>query len=148
MKTNQGGIALIKKYEGFVDHVYKCPAGLRTIGYGHRVRLGERFPVVIRESDAQGILDKDLIFFEEKVKGLLIAPTTENQFSAMVSFAFNLGVGKLSTSTLLKFHNIGKYQKASGEFARWNKARVNGVLEPLEGLTVRRRSEKLLYLKA
>lgn len=80
--------------------------------------------------------------FAEKVSRLLgNAPTTQHQFDAMVSFAYNLGVGNLASSTLLKKHKAGDYKGAAAEFARWNKA--GGRV--MAGLTRRRAAEAQLY---
>jgi len=80
--------------------------------------------------------------FAAKVGKLLgTAPTTQNQFDAMVGFAYNVGVGNLSASTLLKKHKAGDYQGAAAEFAKWNKA----AGRVLPGLTRRRAAEARLY---
>lgn len=71
-------------------------------------------------------------------------PTTQNQFDAMVSFAYNVGVGNLSASTLLKKHKAGDYKGAAAEFARWNKA----AGKVMTGLTRRRAAEAALYAKS
>ena len=69
------------------------------------------------------------------------APTTQHQFDAMVSFAYNLGTGNLASSTLLKKHKAGDYAGAAAEFARWNKA----AGKVMTGLTRRRAAEAALY---
>lgn len=80
--------------------------------------------------------------FAQKVSKLLgSTPTTQSQFDAMVSFAYNVGVGNLSSSTLLKKHKAGDYKGAAAEFARWNKA----AGKVLPGLTRRRTAEAALY---
>ena len=71
------------------------------------------------------------------------APTKQNQFDAMVSFAYNVGVANLAASTLLKKHKAGDYKGAAAEFARWNKA----AGKVLAGLTKRRAAEAALYAK-
>jgi lysozyme len=79
--------------------------------------------------------------FAAKVSALLKSPTTQHQFDAMVSFAYNVGVGNFAGSTLLKLHNVRSYADAALQFAKWNRA--NHV--PMAGLTRRRQAEAALY---
>ena len=139
MKTSQRGIDLIKKFEGCKLQPYHCSAGVLTIGYGHTgadVRPG----TVITQATAEELLRKDLAKFEEGV-ARLAKKTTQGQFDALVAFAFNLGLGALSSSTLLKMHNDGKYSEAAEQFHRWNKAAGKVLL----GLIKRRAAESELY---
>ena len=80
-------------------------------------------------------------FAEGVARAIGDAPTTQNQFDAMVSFAYNVGLGNLSSSTLLKMHKAGDHDGAAGQFARWNKA----AGKVLPGLTRRRAAEAALY---
>lgn len=145
MRINREGLEIIKRSEGLQLHAYFCPAGKITIGYGHTgndVMPG----MVITEAEADALLVRDLEFFEERVDHAL-APqarerTTGNQFSAMVSFAFNVGPAAFKDSSLLRKHNAGEAQAAADQFLRWNKA--GGRV--LEGLTARRKAERSLYL--
>ena len=100
MQTSNRGIALIKSFEGLRLKAYKCSAGIWTIGYGHtnRVREGQ----TITEEEAESLLREDLRTFEVGVSSLVTVFLHQCQFDALVSFAFNLGVGALKTSTLLK----------------------------------------------
>jgi lysozyme len=143
MKISSSGLDLIKQFEGFEAKAYRCPAGILTIGYGStgsHVKPG----MCITEAEAVALLDKDLDRFENAVSQM--APkSTQWQYDALVSFAYNVGVGALKGSTLLSLHNAGDYSGASAQFVRWNKARVNGVLKPLNGLTRRRMAEADLY---
>lgn len=146
MKINDKGLALIKRYEGLRLEAYRCPAGILTIGYGHTgsdVRGG----MIITPGEAERFLASDLARFETGVSAIIdLVPTTSDQFSALVSFAFNLGLHALLKSTLMKKHKARDYASAAAQFASWNKARVNGQLVPLAGLTARREAERLLYL--
>lgn len=144
-QINAAGLAIIKASEGLALKAYLCPAGVLTIGYGHTgndVLPGQ----VITEAEAEEILQVDLQRFEDSVdRGLTAqarAATTGNQFSAMVSFCFNVGTQAFKKSTLLRKHNAGETQAAADQFLRWNKA--GGRI--LEGLTARRRAERSLYL--
>jgi lysozyme len=139
MRTNKAGVDLIRQFEGCKLTGYRCPAGVPTVGYGHTGRdvfVGMR----TTQDQAEGLLINDLRLFEQGVQGL--CPTcTPNQFSALVSFAYNLGLHQLEGSTLRKLHNAGQYAAAQQQFARWNK--VGGQVLP--GLTRRRAAEAALY---
>lgn len=141
MKTSQKGIDLIKSFEGLSLKVYDDAVGLKTIGYGHLIKKGEVFTTISLQ-EAEDLLRKDLNQFEEGVSTSVKVALTQNQFDALVSFAFNLGMGNLNSSTLLKKLNAGDIQGAASEFGRWNRA-GNKVLA---GLTRRRLAEKELFL--
>jgi lysozyme len=79
--------------------------------------------------------------FAGKVSALLKAPTTQNQFDALVCLAYNIGLGNLASSTLLKLHNVRSYEDAAQQFVRWNKA----AGKVMAGLTRRRQAEAALY---
>ena len=117
---------------------YKCPAGTWTIGYGHTNKVHEGLEIT--KFQAENLLDLDLTIFERAVSHL-INGLTQNQFDALVSFTFNLGIGAFESSTLLKYINLHKFDWASKEFLRWNKSKG----KELEGLTKRRKSESLLF---
>lgn len=155
MKINQEGIELIKHYEGLRLNAYKCSANVSTIGYGttvypdgRRVRLGDRIDARV----AHNLLMKDIARFEKEVLSLLKVDLNENQFSALICFAYNVGsdIDKdniaegLGDSTLLKLVNKNPNDPAiRGEFMKWNKAGV----KILKGLTDRRNAEANLYFK-
>lgn len=146
-KIDDAGLALIKEFEGVKLDAYQDVAGIWTIGYGHI--KGVTPGMHITSEEAEQTLQDDLAGTESAVddatKG---AATTDNQFSAMVAFAFNVGSANFRQSSLLKDHLIGKYTDAADAFLLWNKARVNGVLQPVSGLTRRRAAERELYLAA
>lgn len=118
---------------------YRCPAGVLTIGYGH---TGDVKPDdVITQHQADAILEVDLQRFEMAVDQL--APRINaNQFSALVSFAFNVGIDALEKSTLLRCVNGGQFKAAAVEFSKWTHAA--GVVLP--GLVKRRAAEAQLFL--
>lgn len=141
MKINQKGLDLIKSFEGLELKAYKCPADVLTIGYGHTgsdVKEGQ----VITQQQAEDLLKKDVEKFEKGVLSLVKVKINENEFSALVSFAYNLGLGNLKQSTLLNSLNKLQRESAANEFLRWNKA--GGKV--LAGLTRRREAEKALFL--
>jgi hypothetical protein len=92
------------------------------------------------------LLRGELVNFARDVLRLAKVPLDDGQFAALVSFAFNCGSGNLGGSTLLRQLNEGDYVGAADQFLRWNKARRNGALVELPGLTRRRRAERALFL--
>jgi GH24 family phage-related lysozyme (muramidase) len=142
VKTSQAGIDLIKSFEGLRLKAYVCPAGKLTIGYGHTEGVAPRDAICA--IGAENLLRKDLVYFEAGVSKLLKVTVRQSQFDALVSFAFNLGLGALKRSTLLRKLNAGDDYGAADEFLRWNKS--GGKV--LEGLTRRRKAEREMFLNA
>ncbi len=142
MKLSETGKALIKRFEGLRLEPYRDIAGVKTIGYGH---TGPDIRGPITEAEADALLAKDIARFETGVNALAKA-CTQGQFDALVSFAFNLGLQALLRSTLLRKHNAGNHVAAAAQFKEWNKARKNGQLVPVAGLTARREAERKLYV--
>jgi GH24 family phage-related lysozyme (muramidase) len=140
MTINQDGVNLIKSFEGMELEAYLDAVGVWTIGYGHIQGVYEG--MTITEAQAEELLRKDLAEFESAVSEAVQVSINDNQFSALVSFTFNLGAGSLFESTLLKLLNQGDFQGAADQFPRWNKA---GGQE-LPGLTRRRKAERALFL--
>lgn len=138
---NEPGLELIKKFEGCRLKAYLCPAGVETIGYGHTrsAVMGQ----VISEAEADALLREDLRHAEEAVDRLVTAPINENQFSALVSFTFNLGAQAFEESTLLSLLNANAgAETVANQLLRWNK--VDDQEWP--GLTRRRHAERALFL--
>lgn len=137
--TNDAGLDLIKRYEGYRATAYICPAGVLTIGYGHTgagVRLG-----TITEQQAEELLRADLRVAERAVLRLINVPLTDNQYAALVSFVFNLGSGALQRSTLRQKLNRGEYDAAAQEFHKW----IFAGGKRLRGLVRRRAEESELF---
>lgn len=141
MNISNKGVNLIKEFEGLELKAYKDSVGVLTIGYGS---TGPHVTVdmTITESQAETLLKKDLSRFEKGVEDLVTVPLNQNQFDALVSFSFNLGLGNLKSSTLLRKLNSLDYIGAANEIPRWDKA--GGKI--LKGLTRRRLAEKELFL--
>lgn len=138
---NQAGLDLIKDSEGFIEMAYRDPGGVLTIGYGHTgpdVVEG----MIITPEQAEQLLRGDLQEAEDTVSNLVTVPLNENEFSALVSFVFNVGAGNFEESVLLELLNQGNYLGAADEFLVWDKD--NG--EKLPGLTERRERERSLFL--
>ena len=144
------GLNLIKKFEGLhkLDDdgmvvPYRCPANVLTIGFGHT--KGVKKNMRITKQEAEDLLRDDMKIYEAEVKRLVDVPLTQFQFDALVSFVYNLGAANFGSSTLLRKLNSGDYAAVPAQFMRWNKARVNGKLQPLTGLTRRRSAEAALF---
>lgn len=156
MNTSKKGKALIKKYEGCRLKAYKCPAGVLTIGYGHtnNVRLDD----VLTQDEAEKLLDIDIKIKENELNKLIKVPVTQNQYDALISLLFNIGVGNFRTSTLLRLLNQKNYKGAGERFLLVNnsaktkedKYRGSFVFDNrkkvLDGLVKRRAEEKELFL--
>ena len=135
------------QFEGLRLESYLCPAKIPTIGWGNtyyesgrKVKLGE----TITKERADALFLWVANSFATQVKSLLKVQLNENQFSALVSFAYNIGVANLRSSTLLKLVNVNPNDpKIFEQFLRWNKA---GGKE-LAGLTRRRQAEGNLYFE-
>ena len=140
---NSAGLQLIKEFEGLRLDSYICPAGVWTVGYGstgEHVYPGQH----ITEPEAEELLRKDLWRFEDCVSSRVAVGLTDNEYAALVSFAFNCGCGALQESTLLRRLNAGepKPRVFSEELPKW----VNGPNGPLPGLVRRRQAEVDLAL--
>lgn len=140
---NQEGLELIKVFEGCELKAYRDAVGVLTIGYGStggHVKAG----MTITRVEAEQLLREDLQRFEVGVDQRLgDIEVTDNQFSAMVSLAFNIGLANFSGSSVLRRILAGNVQGAADAFLMWNKA---GGKE-LKGLTRRRAAERELFLK-
>lgn len=151
MKTSDDGLKMIEKSEGTVLKIYLDQAGLETIGIGHLLtpedKASDRFKNGITKDEALELLRDDVKIAEDAVNSLVKVSLTQNQFDALVDFTFNLGVGALSKSSLLKKLNAGDHAAVPAEFMKWNKVRnpKTGQLEPLAGLTKRRQKEADLW---
>lgn len=145
MQVTKEGLALIRRFEGFRARAYRCPAGVWTIGYGHTAQAGP--PAVaagleISEAEARRILARDVARVAGEVAPLLARPVSEAQFSALVSFAFNVGVAGFRGSSVLKAVNAGRFHEVPGRLKLWVKA--GGRVLP--GLERRRAAEAELFM--
>jgi len=147
---NAAGIALIKKYEGFVPNVYTDPTGNPTVGYGHLCQskgcseVKYKFPLT--EATGTKLLEDDIPTYTACVASHIHKPLNANQFAALTSFTFNLGCGNLASSSLAKRINAGENPNtvAEQEFPKW----VHGGGKVLPGLVKRRAAEVALFKTA
>ena len=135
------GLALIKHFEGFSYTPYICPAGWRTIGYGHVIKTGENFTSITKE-EGEELLKKDILIAEISVLKNIEVPLEDYQFDALTSFTFNLGGGALQRSTLRMKVNRNEHTEAAIEFLKWVWAKG----KRLRGLLIRRQAEAQLYM--
>jgi lysozyme len=145
MKMNDKGIALICDFEGCRTEAYQDAVGVWTIGYGHTSVAG--LPSVspgatVTRDGAAGILMRDLETFCAGVKSAITATLNDNQFSALVSFAYNVGLGNFRNSSVLRSVNAYRYDQVPAELAQW--VRAGGKVLP--GLIRRRAAEAALFL--
>lgn len=164
----QAAVELIKSFEGIPDgdpgtvriDAYLCPAGVWTIGWGHalvdggaqlkgaekKARARQLYPGGITRDQAEALLRADLIPRAAAVSSLLKVAVSDDEFGALMALVFNIGAANLGASTLMRKLNAGDKTGAADQFLAWDKARVNGVLQTLAGLTRRRKAERALFL--
>ena len=142
MKVSQECVNLVKFFEGFEAKAYLCPANVWTIGYGRtrNVKEGD----MVNEIQAERDLLEELEEFANQVLNTVKVSLTQNELDALTSWTYNLGVGNLQSSTLLKKLNSGDKNSVPSEMLRWNKA----AGKVLAGLTRRREAEAKLWAKA
>lgn len=144
MKTSTNGIDLICSFEGLRLKAYDDGVGVWTIGYGTTVINGRK----VKKGDtctaeqAKSYMAQDLMQFESAVNQVKV-PLNQNQYDALVSLTYNIGVSAFLGSTLLKKLNAKDYKGAAEQFPRWNRA--GGKV--MRGLTNRRAKERKLFEK-
>jgi lysozyme len=148
-KLSSAAFALIKSFEGChkkdgsTFKPYVCPGGVLTIGWGHTNHHGRRFNKNARwtQEECDTALKGDLLGFATQTGAMVKVALKQEQFDALVSFAYNVGLGNLRSSTLLRKLNAGDPEGAALEFHRWNRSRG----QVLPGLVRRRAAEALLF---
>jgi lysozyme len=167
VKLSKAGVDLMHKYEGCKNRPYLCPAHIWTIGYGHvlyqeQIRLPvlrtEEKPVpmirkemplkqedsrVWSKEEINKLFEDDVASFERGVLRLIPGVVgRQGSFDALVSFAFNAGLGNLQRSTIRMKANRGEWEEAAEAFMQWTK----GGGKELPGLVRRRKDERSLFL--
>jgi lysozyme len=145
MKLSPAGLALIERSEGFRAFRYLDSVGIPTIGYGHKIHASEVFAAAITEAQAKALLVSDTYAAEHNVNRLVRVPLTQNQFDALVDFTFNMGAGRLATSTLLRDLNLRQYDVAAKQLLNWDHGLMQGKETELAGLKARRQAEFTLW---
>lgn len=143
-QLSKSGLNFISFYEGLSLGIYYDQGGKLTIGYGHLITKedGDKFKNGITQDQAEQLLIEDIQPKVDAVNNLVTVDLNQNQFDALVSLVFNIGVGNFKTSTLLKRVNVGNHAAAATEFLRW--IYVGDVVS--KGLQNRRRKESKVYL--
>ncbi len=155
MIINDRGLKIVMDFEGCRLDAYRCPAGVMTIGYGHTrdpytgkpdVEPGRKLR---SQHEAEELLTFDLQRYEEAVGNLCPKGTNANQFSACVSFAYNVGIDAFKKSTLLKKLSAKAPLSAAEEFLKWvyGGKNADGTPQKLPGLVKRRAAERALFLE-
>lgn len=147
MKVSKECLKMLAHHEGVRQKPYKCPAGLWTVGVGHLIGDGKTLPDSWNRTftldEVYDILAKDVVRFERGVNKYVTVPLRQNEFDALVSFSFNLGLGVLQRSTLRQALNRGDKEMAIQSLLKYNKA--GGKV--LKGLDKRRKDEAALFRK-
>jgi lysozyme len=148
MEFSDNGLALVKKLEGFRARAYPDSGGKMTIGYGHLIVPGDGVPRgdILEEVQATGLLKRDIQKAVDCVNGCVTSTINQNQFDALVIFAFNVGNHALQNSTLLKCVNKEDFDGASKQFMLWCKVHnAQGMFVEVVGLKNRRKAEVALF---
>lgn len=138
MELSSNGIKFIENNEGCKLIAYLDTGGVWTIGYGHTG--GVRQHQVITQEVAEALFKHDIAYAESVVNTHAL-PCTQNQFDALVDFAFNVGPSQFLGSHLFTYHKAGEYKNAAAEFPKWKYD--NGKV--IDGLIARRKKERELY---
>lgn len=160
MRVSESGKEFIRLHEGEVLKVYLDQAGLPTFGIGHLLTDEEKakYPVgaVITKEVSRRYFEKDLDKHSQAIHDLVRVPLNQNQFDAVSSLIFNIGVGKVNPKTgkpngflgssVLRHLNNGDYEKAADAFLVWNKTTINKKKVVSKGLDRRRKEERALFL--
>ena len=154
MQMSPHGLELLEQWEGFKTTVYKDSAGLPTIGVGHLLTKSElssgkitingvpvKYGDGLTEQQVTDLLAQDVQPAAAAVNSHVKVSLNQNQFDALVSFAFNVGVGAFTSSTLLKVLNQGQYDEVPTQLLRWTRAGGQVV----QGLVNRRNNEIKLW---
>ncbi len=147
MQTSEHGRKLIEAFEGLRLKAYRDAASIWTIGYGHTERAGKPAPTAgmsITEAEADSILAGDLQGVEKGVLAAIKRPMEQGQFDAMVSLAFNIGLGAFRSSSVARYFNRGEPVMAANAFRLWDRAA--GKVQP--GLARRREAERSEFMGA
>ena len=143
-KVSRAGVELIKSFEGLRQTAARLPDGRWTIGYGHTfsAREGAR----VTQEDADALLRFDLLPIVDSLNNMILVPVNQNQFDALVSFSFNIGIENFGSSSVLKRINEGRMTEAALAMDAWRSAEFNGQTYVLAPLIRRRAAEKNLFL--
>lgn len=143
-QVSRAAVDLIKRFEGYRQKAAQLPDGRWTVGYGHT--LTAREGAIVSEKDAEALLLYDLISVAHSVNEHTYTPLTQNQFDALVCFAFNIGLDNFLRSGVLRRINEGSLLQAACAMEMWRKADFEGERIVIDALVRRRSAEKTLFL--
>jgi lysozyme len=143
-RVSRAALELIKRFEGYRQKAARLPDGRWTIGHGHT--LTAREGAEVSETDAEALLVYDMIAVQHAVNENTLAPIGQNQFDALCSFAFNVGLDNFRRSQVLKRLNAGAAVQAACAMELWRKADFEGERIVVDALVRRRAAEKALFL--
>jgi len=145
MRTSDKGVELIKSFEGFRARASRLPDGKWLIGYGHMETA--RAGLTVSAFDAELILRfHDLKRVENHLARQVYTPLSQNEFDALVSFAFNIGLKAFDASDVLAHLNSGDRILAAEAMSGWRRGRVDGQIRVIDGLVRRRAVEVAMFL--
>lgn len=147
---DRAGLEFITRWEGVILRVYRDVAGYKTVGVGHLVTPAEDrlYPdgKTITMEHALELLQADVQACVKALRQHIVRPPlNQNQVNALVSFAFNCGTGVLQNSGVARAVNAGMLDQVRPALLQWCKVKINGKLQPNQGLLNRRRSEADLF---
>lgn len=138
------GLALVKRHEGFRAEAMTLADGRTLVGYGHVQAVAPAAPLT--EADAEALLRQDLAPVEAAITARVLAPLSQQQFDALASFVFSIGVDAFAKSDVLRRLNAGEPIAAACAMDAWRKSRVNGEPQVLDALVRRRAAERAMFL--
>jgi lysozyme len=143
-QATRAAIDLIKRFEGFRSKAAQLPDGRWTVGYGHT--KSARRGAEITEADADALLIYDVAAVVTAINEWVFSPLTQNQFDALVAFAFNIGLPNFRGSSVLRRLNEGSYLQAACAMEMWRTADFEGERIVVDALVRRRSAEMALFL--
>ena len=135
-------VALIRLFERFSAMTYREPNGTQSIGYGHNIQAGERFVAPITPSQALELLKADILPRCQAIQEVVKVEVSEEEYCALISLCYNIGVHAFQTSELVALLNAGQRQQAADQFLQW----VHASGRVLPALVERREIERDLFL--
>lgn len=145
LTASRAAFDLIASFEGFRTRAALAPDGQWTLGFGHTATA--RDGLTVTRSEAEDLLRWDLLPVEDMVRQSALTPLSQNQFDALVSFAYNIGVENFRNSDVLKYLNQGQPVTAALSMHAWRRAPVNGRVLTIDALVRRRAAEAALFLE-
>jgi lysozyme len=145
LTASRAAFDLIASFEGFRTRAVLAPGGKWTLGFGHTATAREGLSVT--RGEAEDLLRWDLLPIEDSLRQIALTPLTQNQFDALLSFAFNIGLENFKKSDVLKYLNQGQPIAAALSMHAWRRARVNGRVITIDALVRRRAAEAALFLE-